>query len=226
MDSVVIKIDDDGPESGDKKRSRERSKTPTKLQRSLIFPNMVKGLLRMSRKIFSFPLLTKSAKQHIIRTGSIEDEYRFGQQLSDQRQRKVRICYSKKTGTAFCCKTIKKINEHDPEPYNEVEMMQYLSEYQGIVQLHAVYDNCLEDSIHLVMELCAGGDLYDAVEKGSRFSENQAARIFKQIIRSVQYCHEKGVMHRDIKLENVFLADNNVVKLGDFDLSTFFRKGI
>lgn len=67
------------------------------------------------------------------------------------------------------------------------------------------------NNVYLVMDLCGGGDLYDLVTKLAadkrQIPESWTARCFAQTLEAVAYCHSKGVMHRDIKLENVMLRD-------------------
>jgi len=72
----------------------------------------------------------------------------------------------------------------------------------------------------IVLELARGGELYDAMRHGA-IGEQRARNIFAQLISAMQYCHLKGVCHRDIKLENLVLADTlqDIVKITDFGLS-------
>jgi Serine/threonine protein kinase len=81
------------------------------------------------------------------------------------------------------------------------------------------------DGIYIVMEYLSGGELYDYVIKKQVLSENDARVMFQQIIFALEYCHSHGVAHRDIKLENILLDDQNNIKLGDFGLANYFRDG-
>ena len=82
------------------------------------------------------------------------------------------------------------------------------------------------------MEQCSGGSLLDRLlqkfeEKDEPFSEEEAAHIFKQIITALSYCHNQGICHRDLKLENVlFLTnqENSPIKVIDFGLSAYKKK--
>ena len=73
--------------------------------------------------------------------------------------------------------------------------------------------------ILFVFELCSGGDLLGYVRNKKRLNEKVAKYAFKQIIEAVHYCHKKGVIHRDIKLDNVLLNCNGDIKLCDFGVS-------
>ena len=77
--------------------------------------------------------------------------------------------------------------------------------------------------IYLIFELLEGGELFERVLKKKRYTERESAIVIKQIFESLVYLERKGVVHRDIKLENVLLAnreDDCLVKLADFGLST------
>lgn len=88
----------------------------------------------------------------------------------------------------------------------------------------------------MVMEYASGGELYDYVSKFGSLPESEARRIFRQITSAVLYCHkvllemERGlkrelqhkVAHRDLKLENILLDQDNNAKIADFGLSNYF----
>ena len=84
------------------------------------------------------------------------------------------------------------------------------------------------NSVHIVMTLCEGGELFDSIVKAGTFSEKKAAKIFRDMVDTVRRCHELGVMHRDLKPENFLLTskdpESQVLKLTDFGLGCFFQK--
>ena len=86
-----------------------------------------------------------------------------------------------------------------------------------MVKLFETFES--EKHIVLVMELCAGGDLLNYVRKRRRLKEEYAKYIFKQVIEGIAHVHQKGVLHRDIKLDNILLDGKGVVKIGDFGVS-------
>jgi serine/threonine protein kinase len=71
----------------------------------------------------------------------------------------------------------------------------------------------------LVMELGAGGDLLNFVRKRKKLDEETARVLFKQVIEGLGYIHSKGVLHRDIKLDNILLDGKGNVKIADFGVS-------
>ncbi|XP_059296458.1 CBL-interacting serine/threonine-protein kinase 14-like [Lycium ferocissimum] len=97
----------------------------------------------------------------------------------------------------------------------EIAIMRRLR-HPHIVRLHEVL--ATKTKIYYVMEFAKGGELFTKVTKG-RFSEDLSRRYFQQLISAVDYCHSRGVYHRDLKLENLLLDENWDLKVTDFGLS-------
>ena len=95
---------------------------------------------------------------------------------------------------------------------------------QYIVKLYEVFETF--DQVILCMEYINGKSLYDYIkeQEEKRLKEQEAKRIFIQILGGISYCHSKCVSHRDIKLENILLDENNNVKIIDFGFSTIMSK--
>lgn len=70
-----------------------------------------------------------------------------------------------------------------------------------------------------------GGELFDYLTEKGRIPEEETRRIFGQICLAVNYLHEKGIVHRDLKLENVLLDERCRIKLGDFGFTREFDRG-
>jgi len=128
------------------------------------------------------------------------------------------------------CKSISKrklLTPADVEDVRrEVQILAHLSGHQNIVQLIECYEDAKE--IHMVMQLCPGGELFDRIEDAGHFSEKHAARVMKTMINVVNHCHSMNVIHRDIKPENFLLAsteEESELVATDFGLSSFFREG-
>lgn len=101
-------------------------------------------------------------------------------------------------------------------------------DHPNVVRLEEVYES--EAAIYLVMELCTGGDLFDRLsdKPNHRYTEEACARVVKQICSSVRYLHSKGIIHRDLKLENFLFSTSekdSEIKMCDFGLSKHFQIG-
>lgn len=154
------------------------------------------------------------------RKNKIEDDYVSGKTIGRGKFGSVWLCRSIVSGVEFACKTLKKGEE---TAHREVEIMQHLSGHPGVVTLQSVYEDA--DNFHLVMELCSGGRLIDQMAKVGSYSEHRAANIFRDLMLVIKYCHEMGVVHRDVKPENILLTNSGKIKLADFGLAMRIAKG-
>jgi calcium-dependent protein kinase len=97
------------------------------------------------------------------------------------------------------------------------------------IKLYETFED--ERNFYLVMELCAGGELFQRILAAGRFKEADAAIVMQQILRAVFYMHQHDICHRDLKPENfLFMSkenaiSDNVLKLIDFGLSNYCNKG-
>ncbi|XP_057474481.1 CBL-interacting protein kinase 2-like [Actinidia eriantha] len=91
-----------------------------------------------------------------------------------------------------------------------------LVKHPNVVQLYEVM--ATKTKIYLIMEYAKGGELFHKVAKG-RLKEDIARKYFQQLICAVDFCHGRGVYHRDLKLENLLLDENGNLKVTDFGLS-------
>uniref|UniRef100_A0A3Q0SDI3 non-specific serine/threonine protein kinase n=1 Tax=Amphilophus citrinellus TaxID=61819 RepID=A0A3Q0SDI3_AMPCI len=103
----------------------------------------------------------------------------------------------------------------------EIEITSSLR-HPNIIRFHEVFES--RDKIVIVMEYASRGELYDYIQERRRLPETEARSIFRQITSAVHYCHKNGVVHRDLKLENILLDQDLNVKLADFGLSNHFQK--
>ncbi|KAF8662223.1 hypothetical protein HU200_056424 [Digitaria exilis] len=160
----------------------------------------------------------------------LEDRYALGPQLGWGQFGVIRSCSDLVTGEALACKSIAKdrlVSADDVRGVKlEIEVMARLSGHPNVVDLKAVYED--EDSVHLVMELCAGGELFHRLEERGFFSEHEAAVLFRYLMEVVAHCHSKGIVHRDLKPENILLVSkspSSPIKLADFGLATYIQPG-
>ena len=104
----------------------------------------------------------------------------------------------------------------------EVRVMRALGGHPAIAQLFQVSETSLY--IYIFMELCGGGTLLEYVRNKSKLDEGEARTIFCQVIAAIRHCHRRGVVHRDIKLENILLDGQGGVRLIDFGLCGYYVK--
>jgi len=118
----------------------------------------------------------------------------------------------------------KELVEREETLNNEIEILSKI-DHPSVVKMHAIFDTT--EHLFIVMELMEGGELYEEVISRSTFSEMEAAVIIRQLLDALVYLHARGIVHRDLKLENLLLAKKGqlIVKLADFGLSRLFKPG-
>ncbi|KAI4905337.1 hypothetical protein NFI96_015509, partial [Prochilodus magdalenae] len=98
-----------------------------------------------------------------------------------------------------------------------------LFRHPHIIKLYQVISTPTD--FFMVMEYVSGGELFDYICKHGRVEDNEARRLFQQIISAVDYCHRHMVVHRDLKPENVLLDGSMNAKIADFGLSNMMSDG-
>lgn len=164
------------------------------------------------------------------KTANIRDLYTLGQKLGQGQFGTTYLCTENSTGINYACKSISKrklISKEDVEDVRrEIQIMHHLTGHKNIVTIKGAYEDTLY--VHIVMELCNGGELFDRIIQRGQYSERKAAELTKIIVGVVEACHSLGVMHRDLKPENFLLInrdDDFSLKAIDFGLSVFFKPG-
>ena len=104
---------------------------------------------------------------------------------------------------------------------NEIEVLSKLRN-DFCTQIYDFFET--EKHILIVMEYVCG-DLLSFIRKRGKISENSSKIIFKQLIKGLQYIHNKKIVHRDIKLDNILIDLTNTVKICDFGVSRILRSG-
>lgn len=163
-------------------------------------------------------------------TGNVKDFYTFDKVLGKGNFGVAYLVYDKQTQEQLACKSISKrkfASKEDIEDVKrEIQIMYHLSGHPNVVKLRKAFED--KANIHLVMELCSGGELFDRIAERGHYSEKDAARMMRTIVSVVHHCHTMNVVHRDLKPENFLLSDKSdaaVLRATDFGLSRFFKEG-
>ena len=135
----------------------------------------------------------------------------------------VRLGTHRLTKTHVAVKIVDK-NELDAENLEkisrEIEILRRLS-HRHITQLYQVMETSA--FIYIVTEYAANGEIFDFLVNNGRMSEPAAAVKFSQILSAVNYIHSVGVVHRDLKAENLLLDRDFNIKLADFGFSNYYK---
>ncbi|XP_040990790.1 calcium-dependent protein kinase 10-like [Juglans microcarpa x Juglans regia] len=197
-----------------KKRSGERNLNPYSED-----PKSYPAPVRVLEDIIPFTHRTR-----------IGDKYVLGRELGRGEFGITYLCTDRENKESLACKSISKRKlrtEVDVEDVRrEVAIMSTLPDHPNVVKLRETYED--SENVHLVMELCEGGELFDRIVARGHYSERAAASVARTIAEVVRMCHANGVMHRDLKPENFLFAnkkERSPLKAIDFGLSVFFKPG-
>ncbi|XP_023650453.1 serine/threonine-protein kinase MARK2 isoform X12 [Paramormyrops kingsleyae] len=138
---------------------------------------------------------------------------------------KVKLARHVLTGKEVAVKIIDKtqLNSSSLQKlFREVRIMKMLN-HPNIVKLFEVIET--EKTLYLVMEYASGGEVFDYLVAHGRMKEKEARAKFRQIVSAVQYCHQKCIVHRDLKAENLLLDSDMNIKIADFGFSNEFTLG-
>ncbi|KAJ0982611.1 hypothetical protein J5N97_010866 [Dioscorea zingiberensis] len=164
------------------------------------------------------------------KTENLKDIYSLGRKLGQGQFGTTYLCIEKATGKEYACKSIAKrklTTEEDVEDVRrEIQIMHHLSGHPNVISIKGAYEDAV--AVHVVMELCAGGELFDRIIQRGHYTERKAAELARVIVSVVEACHSLGVMHRDLKPENFLFVNQDEeapLKTIDFGLSIFFKPG-
>ena len=153
------------------------------------------------------------------------ENYDILQTIGEGQFAKVKLARHVLTKEVVAIKVIQKTNQSSSglkEWNQEINSLKTVS-HANIVKLLEVIDT--EEALFIVMEYVSGGDLFTYLEAKGRLTEGEARGLFRQLVSALQHCHQRGVVHRDLKLGNLLLDANNNVKISDFGLSNQWHPG-
>ncbi|CAA7390479.1 unnamed protein product [Spirodela intermedia] len=159
----------------------------------------------------------------------LKRDYQIGGEIGRGRYGVVSHSSSRATGEVFAVKTIQKTllagDALERECLEkEAKLHQLVAGHPHIVGLRDVYED--DESLHFVLDLCAGPDLFDQVAgRGGPFLEAEAKAVMRPLMEAIAHCHRRGVAHRDIKPDNVLFDAWGQLKLADFGSADWFGDG-
>ncbi|XP_058199750.1 CBL-interacting serine/threonine-protein kinase 23 isoform X2 [Rhododendron vialii] len=146
--------------------------------------------------------------------------YELGRTLGEGTFAKVKFARNTETGENVAIKILdkEKVLKHKMigQIKREISTMK-LIRHPNVIRMYEVMAS--KAKIYIVLEFVTGGELFDKIASKGRLKEDEARKYFQQLINAVDYCHSRGVFHRDSQPENLLLDANGVLKVSDFGLS-------
>ena len=150
--------------------------------------------------------------------------YKYGRIIGRGAFGKVNIGLNILTGRIVAIKSFNKkniINESSKKKIlYETNLMRGLF-HPSVTKILETFES--EKYMLIIMEYISGGNLQNFVKKRRKLCEKTAKILFRQIIQGIKYIHSRGIVHRDIKLENILLDLNNIIKICDFGVGKLIK---
>ncbi|KAK0664579.1 putative serine/threonine-protein kinase [Cercophora samala] len=151
-------------------------------------------------------------------------EYILGNTIGEGEFGKVKLGWKQEGGVEVAIKLIKK-DQLGSNPSRMAKIMREVSilkqlTHPNIVRLHKMEES--ERHYGIVLEYASGGELFDYILNHRYLKDNAARRLFAQLVSGVGYLHKKGIVHRDLKLENLLLDRNRNIIITDFGFANTF----
>ncbi|KAL4975674.1 hypothetical protein BDW66DRAFT_151784 [Aspergillus desertorum] len=151
-------------------------------------------------------------------------QYILGQTVGEGEFGKVKLGWKRDGSVEVAIKLIRRESLGSnptrlPKIYREISILRDLS-HPNIVRLHEMVET--DRHIGIIMEYASGGELFDHILRNKYLKDNSARRLFAQLVSGVGYLHKKGIVHRDLKLENLLLDRNRNIIITDFGFANTF----
>ncbi|OLN84395.1 Fatty acyl-CoA synthetase and RNA processing-associated kinase 1 [Colletotrichum chlorophyti] len=151
-------------------------------------------------------------------------DYVLGNTIGEGEFGKVKLGWKQDGGVQVAIKLIKRDSVgNNPSRlakiYREIAILRGIS-HPNIVRLHEMVET--ERHIGIILEYASGGELFDYILNHRYLKDNAARRLFAQLVSGVGYLHKKGIVHRDLKLENLLLDRNRNIIITDFGFANTF----
>ncbi|OHW93150.1 CAMK/CAMKL/KIN4 protein kinase [Colletotrichum incanum] len=159
-------------------------------------------------------------REKVVRFG----DYILGNTIGEGEFGKVKLGWKNDGGVQVAIKLIKRDSVgNNPSRlakiYREIAILRGIS-HPNIVRLHEMVET--ERHIGIILEYASGGELFDYILNHRYLKDNAARRLFAQLVSGVGYLHKKGIVHRDLKLENLLLDRNRNIIITDFGFANTF----
>jgi len=175
--------------------------------------------------------LKNSPSTHNVLKKNASDEYKIGnyqikQTLGEGTFGKVKLGIYIPTNEKVAIKVIEKERMTDKDDIirlkREFDMLSKFN-HPNVILVTEIFESV--DSYYSVMEYCEKGELFNYIVEKKRLTENESSFFYYQIIQGLEYIHSLGIVHRDLKPENLLLSKEHLLKIIDFGLSNYFKKG-
>ncbi|EGW02391.1 Sperm motility kinase [Cricetulus griseus] len=153
---------------------------------------------------------------------TLSDHYVFLRSLGRGNFAEVKLAYHLHTEVQVAVKVLQNGTKNDFSIKTEIDIYKTL-DHPYIIKLFHIINT--KEYIYMVLEHAARGDLVSYIGRVGLLQKEQAQHFFTQLVCAVHYCHENGIVHRDIKLDNILLDDKGNIKLCEFGLVTQVTSG-
>ena len=156
----------------------------------------------------------------------VHRKYRFENIIGKGSSGIVHLVIHKETGKKYACKVLVRnaMNDHDSMSI-EIEIMKTVN-HDNVVVLHELFESATR--LWLIMELTNTGGLRSIFRKDVTLPEADTRRLVMQMLSAIRYLHNLGIIHRDLKIENILFlgkASTGIIKIADFGLSAVITPG-
>ncbi|CAI5467623.1 unnamed protein product [Closterium sp. Yama58-4] len=161
----------------------------------------------------------------------LEDKYKMSpKELGRGNFGVIHLCENLETGERYACKTITKAKlecwDDVDDVKREVHVLETLRGHPHVVSIIETIED--EKEVHIIMELCEGGELFDRILERKYYGERQAAKVIRSVVEVLDFCHQRGIVHRDLKPENILLVSKRSdtrCKVIDFGMAYCLKPG-
>ena len=174
--------------------------------------------------MFGHKSTSSSNKQKHPRQNIKINQYKIESTIGQGTYGKVKLATHIATNEQVAIKFVEKnrlIRVNDTERIQlEMKIISELN-HPNILKAFEIFED--ETYFYIVMERPTKGDLFNYICKKKRLTLAEATYMFYQIVNGIDYLHRKGIVHRDMKPENIMITEDMIIKIGDFGLSRFYK---